>query len=94
MDRVIRAGVGCILREDICKRGRRWFYSRTYHVPQWNRFGAPYHALHFVKPDIECLQLDMSRIRIEKKQFTEHVNDGEGLRKAEGQDWLVIGILY
>ena len=52
------------------------------------RFGAPYHALYFVKPNIECLQLDMSRVRIEKKQFVELVNDGEGLRKAEGQRGL------
>jgi hypothetical protein len=85
VDRVIRAGVGCMLHEDICERGRKCVDSRIYHVRKWSRFGARYHALHIVKPDIECLPLDMSRVRIEMKLFVERVNDGEGLKKAEGQ---------
>ena len=85
---MIRARVGCMLHEDICKCGRRCIYSRTYHIPRWSRFGAPYHALHFVKPNIECLQLDMSRVRIENRLFVERVNDREGLRKTEGRRGL------
>ena len=55
------------------------------HIPWWSRYGAPYHVLHFVKHNIECRQLDMSQVHIENQLFIEHVNNTEGLKKAEGQ---------
>ena len=87
---MIRVEVGYILHEDICEHGRRCADSRTHHVPQWSRFGVPYHALHFVKPNIGCLQLDMSRVCIKMKLFVEWGCAEEGRGTEDRQDLRMV----